>query len=169
MTTTDRHPARNQILPAFEADLLNTLEGYLLYARVRELYNTGWTLRAIGDALEPQRPRSTVRYWVTKPIPLASAAALPIPTAPIPIQVRNTTPKIKRFLTASETVRIASIAPVARKYRASMNPAHPAAVANAELTAFCYRLYQDHVPIREMAKAASVSYRAMARRIERAA
>ena len=165
---TDRHPARNQTLPSFEAELLNTLDGALLYARVRELYNTGWTLRAIGDALVPQRPRSTVRYWVTKPIPL-TGATLPVPTAPIPIQVRNTAPKVKRYLTNSEMVRIASIAPIARKYRASMNPAHAAAEANRELTALCYRLYQDNVPIREMAKAAGVSYRAMARRIERAA
>lgn len=168
--THDRHPARNQVLPAIEADLLNTLSGYSLHLRVRELYEQGWTLRSIGDAMIPQRPRSTIRYWITKPLPIAGAMPPPFPvvTAPVPVQVRSKTPKPRRHMTPGERSRVFHLAPVARRFRASMNPAHPAALANAELSDLVVRLYQDNVPIRDLADVAGVSYRAMARRIERA-
>lgn len=165
---TQRHPARNQVLPDFEVKLLNSLTGYELYIRVRELYYAGWTLRAIGDSLTPKRPRSTIRYWVTKDVPIASAAPLPTPTAPIPIQVRSSGPKPKRGLTNGEVRRIQHLAPIARKFRSAMPTSHPAAQANTELSEFVVDLYKAHVPISELAAAAGVSYRAMARRIERA-
>ena len=157
-------------MPQSEADLLNTLTGHLLHFRVRELYEQGWTLRSIGDALVPKRPRSTIRYWVTKDLPIAGAMPLPLPvvTAPVPIQVRSKSPKPRRYMSNAEILRIRHLAPVARRYRASMNPAHPAAEANRELSEFVVRLYQDDVTIRDLAAAAEVSYRAMARRIERA-
>lgn len=165
-----RHPARNQVLPQFEADLLNSLSGYLLHLRVRELYEQGWTLRAIGESLVPKRPRSTIRYWITKPLPIAGALPPPLPvaTAPVPVQVRSKTPKPRRHMTPTEKSRVFHLAPIARRYRASMNPAHPAALANEELSDLVVRLYHDHVAIRELADVAGVSYRAMARRIERA-
>lgn len=165
-----RHPARNQVLPTTEAELLNSLSGPMLHLRVRELYQQGWTLRSIGDALNPKRPRSTIRYWVTKDLPIVGAMPLPLPvvTAPMPIQVRSKTPKPRRGMTNAEILRVRHLAPVARRYRASMNPAHPAAEANRELSEFAVKLYQDNVTIRDLAAAADVSYRAMARRIERA-
>lgn len=165
---TTRHPARNQVLPESEARILNGLKGNVLYIRVKELYAQGWTLRSIGEALNPPRPRSTIRYWVTKATPIASAAPLPVPTAPIPIQVRSTSPKPKRLLTNAEIRRIQSLAPVARKYRAAMPASHPAAQANKELSEFVVDLYRAHVSIKDLAFSAGVSYRAMARRIERA-
>lgn len=165
-----RHPARNQVLPSIEADLLNTLSGYSLHLRVRELYEQGWTLRSIGDAMVPKRPRSTIRYWITKPLPIAGAMPPPFPvaTAPIPVQVRSKSPRPRRAMTPSEQTRVFHLAPVARRYRASMNPTHPAALANEELSDLVVRLYRDNVPIRDLADVAGVSYRAMARRIERA-
>lgn len=169
--TAERHPARNQILPSNEADLLNSLSGLDLYMRVRELYDQGWTLRSIGDSLNPKRPRSTIRYWVTKPLPIAGAfptPSFPVATAPVPVQVRSKTPKARRHMTPGEKTRVFHLAPIARRFRASMNPAHPAALANEELSDLVVRLYQDNVPIRELADVAGVSYRAMARRIERA-
>ena len=165
-----RHPARNQVLPSIEADLLNSLSGYSLHLRVRDLYEQGWTLRSIGDAMIPKRPRSTIRYWITKPLPIAGAMppTFPVATAPVPVQVRSKTPKPRRHMTPAEKSRVFHLAPVARRFRASMSPAHPAALANAELSDLVVRLYRDNVPIRDLATVAGVSYRAMARRIERA-
>lgn len=162
-----RRSARGQSLPSYEITLLQNLEGYELFARAKMLYEAGWTLRAIGDSFDPPRARSTVRYWINSELPITSAWT-DLPTAPVPT-LATTAPrdlKPRRILTAFEATKIADLAPTARKYRATMKPAHPAAIANTELTAFCARLHhEDRVTIGELAKAAGVSYRAMARRV----
>lgn len=162
-----RRSARGQSLPAYEIQHLSDLEGYELYARAKILYQQGWTLRAIGEAFEPSRARSTVRYWINTPIPIASAYN-PFPTAPVPTLATSAsaTRTPRRPLTPAEYARVAELAPVARKFRATMNPGHPSAKANRELTALCVRLHhEERVTIRDLAEAASVSYRAMARRV----
>lgn len=60
-------------MPASERDYLRTLSGPALRARVCSLHAAGWPLAAIGEALDPPRPRSTVHSWVSSP-PSASAA-----------------------------------------------------------------------------------------------
>lgn len=163
----NRRSARGQSLPDFEIDILNGLEGFELFARARMLYQAGWTLRSIGDALEPPRARSTVRYWINTELPIASAY-YGLPTAPVPtlITSANKPKKPRRALTHAESAEIASLAPLARKYRATMNHGHPAAIANRKLTEFCVRLHHDdRVTIGDLASAAGVSYRAMARRV----
>ena len=162
-----RRSARGQSLPEDEIQYLNALDGYELYARARTLYQQGWTLRSIGEAFEPSRARSTVRYWINSPTPIASAYDAS-PTTPVPTLATTAsasrTPR--RALTPVEYHRVAELAPVARKYRATMNPGHPSAKANREMTALCVRLHHtERVTIRDLADAASVSYRAMARRV----
>lgn len=162
-----RRSARGQDLPVHEVQHLNSLEGFELYARARLLYSQGWTLRSIGEAFEPPRARSTIRYWINSPIPIASAYSN-APTTPVPTLATSAassrTPR--RPLTPTEYKRVAELAPVARKYRATMNPGHPSAKANREMTALCVRLHHtERVTIRDLADAASVSYRAMARRV----
>jgi hypothetical protein len=162
-----RRSARGQSLPAYEIKYLNELEGYELYARARMLYSQGWTLRSIGEAFDPPRARSTVRYWINMPLPIASAYNS-LPTAPVPTlataAAASRTPR--RPLTPAEYKRVAELAPVARKYRATMNAGHPSAKANREMTDLCARLHHtERVTIRDLADAASVSYRAMARRV----
>lgn len=162
-----RRSARGQNLPADEVCLLKSLTGNELYARARVLYENGWTLRSIGEAFDPPRARSTVRYWINTPIPIASAYD-PLPTATIPVlSTPSSTQKTpRRPLTADEASRIAALAPSARKYRATMKPGHASAKANRELTEICKTLHhEDRVTIRDLADAASVSYRAMARRV----
>ncbi|UDL15867.1 helix-turn-helix DNA binding domain protein [Microbacterium phage Pumpernickel] len=163
----ERRAARSQTLPPEEADLLRSLKGVMLYARARELYSEGWTLRSIGEVFTPAKSRSTVRYWITKQLPLASAAPV-FPDAPVPtLATPRPLPKTpRRRLTTQEESEIATLAPLARKYRASMNYGHPAAIANKRLTELVVFLHKDErVTIAELASAAGVSYRAMARRI----
>jgi hypothetical protein len=63
--------------------------------------------------------------------------------------------------------RLASLSPVAQRYRAKLPASHPATIANEELTALAISLHSMHVPIQEIANAAGVTYRAMYRRIHR--
>jgi len=162
-----RRSARGQSLPEYEVQTLNALEGNELFARAKMLYSAGWTLRSIGEAFEPPRARSTIRYWINTEIPIASAWT-DLPTTPIPTLAteapKNRTPR--RTLTPPEVHRIKELAPSARKYRATMKPGHASARANRELTELCARLHhEDRVTIGDLAQAAGVSYRAMARRV----
>lgn len=63
--------------------------------------------------------------------------------------------------------RIATLAPLARRYRARTNPNGRYARANAELTDVCKTLYYSGASVRELSIAAGVTYRAMARRLGR--
>jgi len=164
-----RRSARGQSLPANEIVLLNSLTGWELFQRARYLYNVGWTLRSIGEAFEPPRARSTVRYWINTPLPIAGFEGYSdLPTTPIPTLATpaTTSRKPRRVLTPMEYHEVAALAPIARKYRATMNAGHPSAKANRQLTELCVRLHhEERVTIRDLAEAAGVSYRAMARRV----
>ena len=162
-----RRSARGQSLPSEEITLLQELNGYELFARAKMLYEAGWTLRSIGEAFNPVRARSTIRYWINTPVPIASAYTrlpeAPAPTLATPASVQR---KPRRSLTHAERTRIAELAPSARRYRATMKPGHASAKANSELTSLCVRLHHgDRVTIGDLADAAGVSYRAMARRV----
>jgi hypothetical protein len=164
-----RRAARAQTLPEAEVSLLRELKGVHLYARARELYSEGWTLRSIGEVFDPPKARSTVRYWITKQLPLLSGAPIPgLPAAPSPVLATSRPLPVvpRRKLTPQERAEIRKLAPSARRYRATMKPTHKAAQANRKLTELAARLHtQDRVTIAELADAAGVSYRAMARRI----
>lgn len=162
-----RRSARGQSLPSYEIALLQSLDGYELFARARMLYQAGWTLRSIGEAFDPPRARSTIRYWINTETPIASAYT-DLPTAPVPTLATpaSTQKTPRRSLTTVEFMRIRELAPSARKYRATMKPGHASAKSNKELTELCARLHhEDRVTIGELAEAAGVSYRAMARRV----
>jgi len=164
-----RRSARGQRLPADEVQILNSLQGSELFQRAKFLYNSGWTLRSIGEAFDPARARSTVRYWINNPSPIAGFEGYSnLPTTPVPILSTPESPyrKPRRTLTSAERDQIAALAPIARKYRATMNQGHQSARANRELTEVCVRLHhEERVTIRDLADAAGVSYRAMARRV----
>lgn len=63
-----------------------------------------------------------------------------------------------------EDIRI--LAPLARTFRAKMASTAAPAVANARLTDLCKELYANDVPIKDLAAAAGVTYRAMYKRIK---
>lgn len=169
-----RRPARNQPLPIREAAFLNSLSQDDLMARVYELYQSGWTLQAIGDALIPPRPRSTVRSWVLRfqlPTTEANAPAYDPTAIPAPryqthvdgYQKKKNSPGIL----PDELQLIQELAPTARRFRAKVSASDRTRVANDQLTAICLRLYYKGVTVSELAKAAGVTYRAMVKRLNK--
>jgi hypothetical protein len=70
-----------------------------------------------------------------------------------------------KTLDTATRAKISQLAPLARRYRARANPYGVYAVANEELTVICKDLFENGTTVRELAEAAGVTYRAMARRI----
>ena len=165
-----RRTARGQQLPPAEVELLNSLSAEQLTARVYDLFNAGWSLQNIGEALSPKRPKTTIRTWVIK---AKTASNLNRTDAPIP------TPRLKTAEGGYQKRRpqspgipkdiletIQELAPIARAYRSRMATTSAAAVANDSLTALCILQHQKGVSIKELAQAAGVTYRAMYKRIK---
>jgi len=96
-------------------------------------------------------------------------STLPLPDITIPVLAtsgpyipqKNTSPGISD----ADMTTITHLAPISRKYRASMSNRHPAAISNQDLTDLCTKLYENNVTITELSRAAGVTYRAMAKRI----
>jgi hypothetical protein len=166
-----RRTARSQPVPPSEVEYLNSLEIDALIPRVNALYKAGWALQAIGDCLDPRRPRSTVRSWVVKADELGSLEIVDAPILPSPKHKTSAEGYQKRRPTSpgipEDTFdEIRSLAPLARSYRARMTQTSSAAVANRRLTDICSKLHENGVGIRELAEAAGVTYRAMYKRIK---
>ena len=164
----ERRPARNQQLPQDEVELLNTLWDEEFYTRIRALFDAGWTLESIGRAFNPPRRRSTIRYWANRTVrkeypQLQETVPQPKHKPRGYVSRRPKSPGID----PTTRSRIQELAPLARRYRAKMNPASVEALANDELTGICMRLIDENVTVRELAEAAEVTYRAMARRLGR--
>jgi hypothetical protein len=164
-----RRSARNQPLPKNEAFILNRISGDELYLRCRELYEAGWTLRAIADAMNPPVSRSTVHSWITN---LPMHIQLPIDPLPPVDPPEYATPKeyVKKTkpspgILPHQAQNIRDLAPLARKYRSRIPEGAPAYQANQALTLICKALHADGVTIQELADVAGVSYRAMAKRV----
>lgn len=165
---TTRRSAREQALPEQEASALQSLRDTPLFERCRDLYLAGWTLRAIGEALVPPRSRSTVRSWIQKVDSTPTTAATDIETPTLKTDTEYVSRRIPSpGITAADLTKIQDLAPIARRYRASMSPLHKAALANLELTQVTKRLHATGVSVGELATAANVTYRAMSRRLGR--
>lgn len=152
--------------------MITALSGAGLHARVRALYEAGWSLSSIGDAFSPPRARTTVRSWVNAYT--GSVEDLPLVPAPPPISVSRSQPvpsstrAIAPGIPEYARARIAELAPIARRYRSRTNPNSPIGQAHTDLTALCASLHAQGVPIRALASAAGVTYRAMALRVRSA-
>ena len=62
---------------------MRSLRGPALHARAAALHQAGWSLAAIGEALDPPKTRSAVRAWVTRPLtssPQTDTFPLPSPS-----------------------------------------------------------------------------------------
>lgn len=180
-------------LPEGECVYLGTLSGVPLKARARALHQSGWSLAAIAEAFDPPRQRSSVRAWVLSNVP-APDTQPPLPPSPssssssyssiiaressvlgadlrektvrtkVPRRVYNpASPRIS----STQKNKIATLAPLARRYRARTSPNGTYARANNELTDLCKNLYYKGTSVRELSLAAGVTYRAMARRLGR--
>lgn len=162
-----RRSARNLALSATETALLKELsdDQPALDVRLAALHLAGWTLRALGEALDPQRSRSTTQSWVNRANP-AAAAVLPV-EHPLHIEPagyvsrRAPSPGISHELVKE----ISHIAPIARRYRAQLHPDHPVSQANRRLSQICADLHAQGVPVQELADTANVTYRAMSQRL----
>ncbi len=182
-------------LPPDEAQVLRSLSGKILRARVSELFYSGWSLAAIAEAFDPPRARSTIRSWITpsptlypsRPTPSlpsssssSSSSSLPITAAedshsPSPASAPSPAPKPREErriydprspqLSIAAARKIADLAPVARHHRAGASPTGRYAVANDELNRLCRLHFERGASIRELALAAGVSYKAMERRV----
>ena len=170
-------------LPDDEVKVLVSCSGDVLRARVRALREAGWTLAAIADAWTPPKQRSSIRALSQQP------TKSPLPIVPSPPSSSSSTSHLaaaeksrsstrtrhsraRRFYNPSspkisndDAKRIARLAPLARRYRARANPTGSYAQANEELTQLCISLYRAGASVIELAAAANVTYRAMARRI----
>lgn len=182
-------------LPEGECVYLRTLSGAPLKARARALYESGWSLAAIAEAWDPPRQRSSVRAWVLSnatapdthpPLPpspsspsslssslssdsliVARESSVSDSAAPRKKMPRRVYDPEKPRVSPGQKKKIATLAPLARRYRARTAPGGTYARANAELTDLCKNLYYSGASVRELSLAAGVTYRAMARRLGR--
>ena len=161
-----RRSARNQSIPEDEAELLRALKGHALYRQVAEFYAHSWTLRAIGEVFDPPKSRSTMQSWVSQGSQLEQPPTFTVtePTFATPATytpVKLPSPGISQ----ADKDRILHLSPIARRYRASMSPNHPAALAANELSDLCRSLVSQGVRISELAELSGVSHRAMSKRL----
>ena len=163
-----RRSARNKFIPLSEIDYLNSLSGDVLYKRTQLLYDQGWTLRAIGDALQPRRSRTTIKAWVER----SRHHELLEPLPPTPAPNYDTHPEGYQRLTPrspgvspSEAERLQYLASHARNYRARMSPGSLPAQCNEELSQLTLELYNADVSIADIARAAQVTHRAIYKRL----
>lgn len=175
-------PKKKIDLPPEEVSILSTLSGQQLRSRVRDLYDAGWPLSSIGEALTPPKPRSTIHLWVKQ----SSPSSLPIPSSPpssdsstlgtpenslLDTQSDQHQRRRRRRLYTEPTISpqdlatIRRLSPLARRYRSKANPSGQYAIANQDLTILCRSLYKSGTSIRELAEAAEVTYKAMERRV----
>jgi HAMP domain-containing protein len=134
--------------------------------RARQLYEAGWTLRAIGEAFTPSYRRSTVKYWVQQG-DYVHRINVPIPTPNVrPTGYQRKKPLSPGIPLATQQ-RLAHLAPLARYFRSGMASTSIQAQANQELNELVYDLYSSNVTIAEIARAANVTFRAIARRLGR--
>jgi hypothetical protein len=157
-------------LPADEVRFLSSLPIEIFHGRLRALWESGWSLGIIANSLDPKRPKSTVHFWVQnaasqeqrRPIPATPPKSLTV-TAPL-----SNTPRL-RSISPSVPVdmrpHLQHLSSLAKRYRAKSDPHSEFAIANRELTDLARSLYNRGVPAADIAEAAGVTYRAMARRL----
>ena len=168
-----RRPARGQSIPIPEVEFLRTLKDQRdIDVRCLVLYQAGWPLRSIGEALPHPRPRSTVRTWVerahlhSRPDTFNHPAPSPTLVTPdVYVPRRPVSPGISE----EDRSKLETLGPHAKTFRSKMSPNHPARLANLWLTDLTKELHADGVSVQELADATGVTYRAMAKRLGKVA
>lgn len=164
-----RKAARNQKLPEDEVAYLLTLSGVELKARCYALYQAGWPASTSASAIGMSAP--TIRNWVAAGPHHPSGGLSSDVVVPVPLPVYRTyvhkKPK-NPGINALDRRTLSGLAPLARKYRATLPSNHVSTIANSNLTRLCVELHRSGVPLQEIATATGVSYRAMHRRVTNA-
>lgn len=157
-------------LPKEEVRFLLSLPSDKLASRLRSLWESGWSLGILADSFSPSKPKSTIHFWVKNAT--LSEQKRPLPESPLKsltiLSPLHSTPKLRSIspeVPLELKPRLKHLSSLSRRYRAKSAPDSELALANVELTELAKSLYNRGVPTASIAKAAGVTYRAMARRI----
>lgn len=156
-------------LPSEEIEFLQALPHHQRDSRLAILHEAGWSLSVLSRGLD--KPKTTVHFWVRNAQKDPVLARRPVPKPPLPItqtlqagqslKIRTISPKVPPDLRP----KIRELSIHSRRYRAKTPKDSPMAQANRELTRLAVSLHSQGVPTADIAEAAGVTYRAMARRI----
>lgn len=161
-------------LPQSEIDYLDSLaktDTDAFQSRLRALWEAGWSLSILGNSVSPKRPRATIHFWVRKAVQKPQNAQIPQPSFNRPLtsvltsEISGKTRTISPTVTPETAQKLRSLSLQARRYRSRTADTNRFAVANREFTAMCKELRSQGVPAVDIADAAGISYRAVARRI----
>jgi len=157
-------------LPKEEIKFLLSLSQDAFTARLRSLWEAGWSLGTIAESFTPPKPKSTIHFWVKnatqqeqiKPIPETPSKSLTVlsPLADTP-RLRS----ISLGLPPEIRERLKNLSSLSRRYRSKSAANSEPALANFALTELAKSLHNRGVSTATIAEAAGVTYRAMARRI----
>lgn len=159
-------------LPSDEVVFLAGLSPAERNSRLRALWLAGWSLGEISKSFIPNKAKSTIHFWVrnatdlpqNRPVPFQPSKSL---TASAPtsesIKLSSISPRVPPSL--KDKIRELSI--LSRQYRANTSPNSQYALANTELTQIARSLKDQGVSTAEIASAAGVTYRAMAKRLSK--
>lgn len=162
-------------LPQSEINLLAELsmsDQKVFHSRLRALWEAGWSLSVLGNSVSPKRPRATIHYWVRKADAYRANTPIPSPEFNKPfttallgvVSGSAKTRTISPSVTPEVSERLRSLSLQARRYRSRTSDSNTFAVANREFTELVKELRAQGVPAVEIAEAAGISYRAVARR-----
>ncbi len=164
---------QEQLLPLSEVEFLATLQPNNLKSRLSRLHKAGWSLSILSRSIGV--PKTTIHFWVKNSSFDSTTSHIAIPKAVVPIKkllplskglrTRSLKPKVPPQLVP----RLRELSLQSRRYRARTPKGSSAALANTELTQLAVNLRHQGVPTSDIARAAGVSYRAMARRISKGA
>lgn len=140
------------------------------HSRLLALWEAGWSLSILGNSVSPKRPRATIHYWVRKAPIVAQSLPVPSPEFNKPLTsallgvVSAKTRTIAPSVTPEVAAELRSLSLQARRYRSRTSDSNKFAVANREFTDLVKELRSQGVPAVDIAQAAGISYRAIARR-----
>lgn len=159
-------------LPQDEVTFLSHLQRPDAEARLRALWEAGWSLSSLGESLNPPRPKTTIHFWVKRAPNTQQSRAIPSPppkslTTSVPTKSAPRLRSISPGVPPEMRPRLRELSVLAKRYRAKTPPDSPLHQANEELTAIARTLRSMGVPTADIAEAAGVSYRAMARRLSK--
>jgi hypothetical protein len=159
-------------LPQDEVTFIAALPRPEAESRLRSLWEAGWSLQVLGNSLNPQRPKTTIHFWVKRAETIEQQRPIPTPppkslTTSVPTKSAPRLRSISPGVPADMRPRLKQLSDLAKRYRAKTAPDSPLAQANDELTAIARTLRSMGVPTASIAEAAGVSYRAMARRLSK--
>ena len=164
--------AEKTLLPSDEVRFIDALPRPEAESRLRSLWESGWSLSILGDSLTPPRPKTTIHFWVRRAESKEQFRAIPTPpprslTTSVPTKTAPRLRSISPGVPPDMRQRLQDLSKLAKRYRAKTSPDSPFSQANSELTAVANTLRSMGVPTADIAKAAGVSYRAMARRLSK--